>query len=72
MLTRRQKHCLIAAALIALFFIITRPVYISDEWEVFYLIFVVAPLGFYLVTAPERMQKNPPSGGRENINDQHR
>jgi hypothetical protein len=57
-LTRREKHVLIAAAVIALFFIIARPSEQTvDDWELFYLFFVVAPLGFYIALDPERIKE---------------
>lgn len=52
-LTRREKHFLIAAALIALYFVFN-PARIPEDQEIFYLLFIVVPLGFYLATDPER------------------
>jgi NAD/NADP transhydrogenase beta subunit len=54
-LTRREKHILVAAAIIALFFIITHPDQATAEkWEYFYILLIALPLGMYLVTDPER------------------
>lgn len=48
-LTRREKHVLIAALVIALVFVIVRPSYETvREWEYALLFLVVAPLGFYI------------------------
>ena len=58
-LTRREKRVLIISALILIFFIVTRPSYQTvREWEVFYLFVIVAPLGFYIATDPERRRNS--------------
>lgn len=55
MLTRREKHVLIAALILALIFVIVRPSYETiREWEYLLLFIVVAPLGLYIATDPER------------------
>jgi len=57
-LTRREKHILVAAAIIALFFIIVRPDQaIAGEWEYFYILLIALPLGMYLVTDPESREE---------------
>lgn len=54
-LTRREKHALIAALVIAIIFVIVRPSYESvREWEYFLWFLVVGPLGFYIATDQER------------------
>lgn len=55
-LTRREKHFLIAAALIALYFVFN-PARIPEDQEIFYLLFIVVPLGFYLATDPEHKKE---------------
>lgn len=55
MLTRREKHVLIAAIILAVIFVIVRPSYETvREWEFILWFIVVAPLGFYIATDPER------------------
>lgn len=55
MLTRRQKHVLIVAVIIAILFVIIRPSYETvQEWEYLSLWIIVAPLGLYIATDPER------------------
>lgn len=57
-LTHREKHVLIAAIILAMFFIITSPSSSTvQEWEWFFLLFVVAPLGLYLASDPERKKE---------------
>jgi hypothetical protein len=57
-LTRREKHVLIIAAIIAIFFVITRPSYETVQaWEWFYLVFVVGPVGLYIALDPERKKE---------------
>lgn len=59
MLTRREMHVLFIVAIIAIFFVITRPSYETvQEWEWFYLVFVVGPLGLYIALDPERRKRN--------------
>jgi accessory gene regulator protein AgrB len=54
-LTRREKHVLIAALIIAIIFVIVRPSYETvQEWEGFLWFIVLAPLGFYIATDQER------------------
>lgn len=67
MLTRREKHALIIAAIIAILFVIFRPSYETvREWEYLSLWIIVAPIGFYIATDPQR--KTPThSRGREEI-----
>jgi hypothetical protein len=55
-LTRREKHLLIAAALIVLYFVFN-PARIPEDQEIFYLLVIVVPLGFYLATDPEHKRK---------------
>lgn len=53
-LTRREKHVLVAAAIIlAIMFIFNPPLPVDQAQEWFYLLFVVAPIGFYIATDPE-------------------
>lgn len=55
MLTRREKRVLIAALVLALIFVVVRPSYETvQEWEYFLWFIVVAPLGLYIATDPER------------------
>lgn len=55
MLTRREKRVLIAALVLALIFVVVRPSYETvREWEYFLWFIVVAPLGLYIATDPER------------------
>jgi len=55
MLTRREKHVLIAAIILAIIFVIVRPSYETvREWEYLLLFVVVGPLGLYIATDPER------------------
>lgn len=57
-LTRREKHVLFIAALLIIFFAITRPSQKTvQDWEYLYLFLVVGPLGFYLATDPERRKQ---------------
>lgn len=58
-LTRREKHALIIGAIILLAMVIINPSQATViEYEWFYLLFVVGPLGFYIATDPEK-QKSP-------------
>jgi len=60
-LTRREKHALtIAVLIIAIISIASLVVPSKDklnqflsDWELLYLFFIVAPLGFYIATDPE-------------------
>ena len=57
-LTRREKHILIIAALLSIFFVIVEPTQKTLQgWEFFYLVFVVGPLGIYIATDPEQKEK---------------
>lgn len=55
-LTRREKHVLIIGIIILLCMVIINPSQTTVmQYEWFYLLFVVAPLGFYIATDPERI-----------------
>jgi len=57
-LTRREKHILIVALVIILAMVIINPSQTTVmQYEWFYLLFVVAPIGFYIATDPERKYK---------------
>ncbi len=57
-LTRREKHVLIIAAIIALLFVIIRPSYETvREWEYLSLWVIVAPIGMYIATDPKRRKE---------------
>ena len=57
-LTRREKHVLIVAAIIAILFMIIRPSYETvREWEYLSLWVIVAPIGLYIATDPERRKE---------------
>lgn len=64
-LTRREKHFLIIAAIIFTIISIASLVVLSkdrlnqflSDWELLYLFFIVAPLGFYIATDPERKKE---------------
>lgn len=54
-LTRREKHVLVAALVIAIVFVILRPSYETvREWEYFLWFLLVGPLGLYIATDPSR------------------
>ena len=65
-LTRREKHVLFIAALVLIGFAIAGSLAPSmqafnlrvAEWEPFFLLVIVAPLGFYLALDPERKRTN--------------
>lgn len=58
MITRREKHFFIVAAILAIIFVITRPDPVSLQgWDYVLLFFVVGPLGFYLAHDPERRKE---------------
>lgn len=61
MLTRREKHVLIAVGILipVLAFM---PQEFIDANEIYFLIFIVGPLGFYIATDPERRNKKAPEG----------
>lgn len=60
-LTRREKRALIIAAVILVTFTLGSSLASSKQaftqflegWELLYLFFIVAPLGFYIATDPE-------------------
>jgi hypothetical protein len=54
-LTRREKHVLTVAAIVAFIFIFI-PQQILNDWEYVYLLCFVAPIGFYIATDPERIK----------------
>jgi len=57
-LTRREKHVLIAALIIAIALVLTRPSYETiKEWDWFTLWVIVAPIGLYIATDPERKKE---------------
>ena len=57
-MTRREKHVLTIAALIAIFFVITRPSYETvQEWEYILWFIVVVPIGLYIALDPERRKE---------------
>lgn len=59
MLTRREKHVLIVAAIVAILFMIIRPSYETvREWEYLSLWVIVAPIGLYIATDPERKKED--------------
>lgn len=54
-LTRREMHVLIAALILGAIFAIIRPSYETvREWEYYLWFLVVAPLGLYIATDPQR------------------
>lgn len=61
MLTRREKHVLIAVGILipVLAFI---PQQIINNAEPLYTLLLVGPLGFYIATDPERRNKKAPEG----------
>lgn len=57
-LTRREKHVLIAALIIAIILLIAHPSYETIQgWEWLFLFLVVGPLGFYIALDKERIRK---------------
>jgi hypothetical protein len=64
--TRREKH----VAVIMLLFLLGVLAFgnrlpDNDIYEYLVLIFVVAPVGFYIATDPERLNKNSPIHGED-------
>ncbi len=55
-LTKREKIFVIAAAILAVT-IPLLPQNVKDDWEIVYIIIIVLPLGFMLLTDPERRNK---------------
>lgn len=58
MLTRREKHVITVAAIVAIIFL-SIPQQILNDWEYLYLLCFVAPIGFYIATDPERIKRKP-------------
>jgi hypothetical protein len=54
--TKREVKALIIAACIAVIFIFI-PQEVLDGWEILYLFIVVFPIGIYIATDPERIDK---------------
>ena len=52
--TQREKHVLFLAVVALLFVYLINNQQFLDEHELFWLFFVVAPVGLYIATDPER------------------
>jgi hypothetical protein len=57
MITRREKHALAIMSVLMLICACFDQQRIND-WEVFYLVVVVLPLGLYIATDPDQIENN--------------